>query len=257
MFSIPQVFAAAAPSSVLLKGAPTTPNRVSPTQGATSHTRLYHPGAPGTAPAGPPHIIPHTMTMPMKTASVPLQAGQPAHFVGSDGRLELQIPAGAITAQDLAAAGGALTLHVTQVAPASGAVAGGSGRISFGAYVLQVVNAHGALVPQGLRLPISALYHFHPNELSLGLDRAYVVENGSLSAVVSTLQGIVQPARSQSVQSTLGALSIMPSRLDMHAQTLGVTTMAAAASTSLSWNSDAPIADFGKPDPFTTDLSGG
>lgn len=47
------------------------------------------------------------------------------------------------------------------------------------------------------------------------------------------------------------------SRLDPQALTLSLTPQISTPSTSLSWNSDAPISSFGKPDPFSTDLSAG
>jgi hypothetical protein len=259
VFSIPQVYAATATSAILLKGSPSKPNRVNPTSGSTSKTRLYHPGAPGSAMPGTPQTIMHGfhMPMPMKSGSVDLQVNQVTSFVGSDKRLELLIPAGAITTQDLAQAGGKITLRVTQVAPASGSNAGGSGDISLGIFVIQLLDAHGALLTHGLRLPVTAKYHIHTNELGLGLDHAYALLNGTVSASATRLPGMIQPAAGKTLASTMGARQAQPSRLDTRAQTLTVTPQISTPSTSLSWNSDTPIASFGNPDPFSTDLSAG
>lgn len=221
--------------------------------------RLYHPGAPGSARPGTPQTIMHGfhMPMPMKAGSVDLQVNQVTSFVGSDKRLELLIPAGAMTTQDLAQAGGKITLRVTQVAPASGSNAGGSGDISLGTYMIQLLDAHGALLTHGLLQSVTAKYHIHTNELGLGLDHAYALLNGTVSASATRLQGVVQPAAGKTLVSTMGARQAQPSRLDTRAQTLTVTPLISTPSTSLSWNSDTPIASFGNPDPFSTDLSAG
>ncbi len=247
---------AIAASASILKGAPSKPNRVSPTSGSTSHTRTYRPGAPGSAKTGTPQVM-HGFQMSMKAGTVDLQVNQATHFVGSDGRLELLIPAGAITTQDLTQAGGKITLRVTQVAPASGSNAGGSGVISLGTYLLQLLDAHGALLTHGLIQPITAKYHLHPNERGLGLDHAYALLNGAVSDSQLKIEGAVEPAGGKALASTMGALHAQPVRLDTKAQTLTVTAPIPNSSTSMGWNSDAPIAGFGKPDPFSTNLSAG
>ncbi len=154
---------------------------MSPTTGSTSLTRPFARPVPGTQKAGKPQVITHGLQHEaMQAGSVAIQAGTATRFVGSDGRLELDIPAGAITTADLAAAGGTITLRVTQIAPASGSNAGGE--LSFGVYLLQLVDAHGALLTHGLRTAITALYHLHANELSLGLSHVHVLLNGSVSS---------------------------------------------------------------------------
>lgn len=200
--------------------------------------------------------------MPMKAGAVDLQITQSTRFLGSDGRLELLIPAGAITTQDLAAAGGTITARVMQVAPASGSPAGGSGEISLGTYLVQLVDAHGVLLPHGLRKPLTARYHLQAHELGLGLDHAYVLLNSALSDDLLKAQGAVQPAATTgtsrpSLASTLGTRQKQPTKLDTNAKTLTVTPLASTPSTSMSFDSDSPIATFGKPDPTSVDLSSG
>lgn len=253
--SSPLAYALPAPSTIRLQGSPSHPNTMSPTAGSTSHTRFYTPGAPGTQKPHTPQAIQHNLQMPMKTGSVDLHAGQATRFVGSDGRLDLLIPAGALSAQDLADAGGTITLHVTQIAPASGSNAGG--QFSLGTYLIQLTDARGVLLSHGLRQPITARYHVKKHELGLGLDRTYLLLNGTMSDAVTSVQGVIKPAAGTSLPSTIGPRQTQKPALDTRALTLTVTPDIGTPSTSLAWNGDAPIASFGKPDPFATDLSSG
>lgn len=136
------------------------PNRMNPQTGAQSHSRGYTPAPMGNQPPHAPQIIARNQKMSMQPATVDLKAGQAAQFLGSDGHLEVRIPANAITAADLTQAGGKLRLRITQIAPGSGSNAGGSGRISFGTYLLQLVDATGTVLAHGLRAPVTAIYHF-------------------------------------------------------------------------------------------------
>jgi RHS repeat-associated protein len=90
-----------------------------------------------------PSQLLHTAPPPMQPAVVWLDPNHDTDFVGSDGRLELIAPAGAITAADAAAAGGRVGLMIRQIAPASGSTAGGSGHVSFGTFLVQVVDTFG------------------------------------------------------------------------------------------------------------------
>jgi RHS repeat-associated protein len=255
IISSPLAYAVPAPSTIQLKGSPSHPNKMNSTAGSRSLTRSYTPGAPGPQPPHTPQVIGHNLHMSMKAGLVDLQVNQPTHFVGSDGRLELLIPAGAITAQDLTGAGGTITLHVTQIAPASGSNAGG--QFSLGTYLIQLTDAKGALLTHGLRQPITATYHVEKNELGLGLDRTYLLLNSTVSDAMTQVQGFVKPATGTSLESTLGARQTQKTALDTKALTLTVTPNINTPSTSLAWNGDAPISSFGKPDPFSTDLSSG
>ncbi|HEU5383590.1 MAG TPA: RHS repeat-associated core domain-containing protein [Ktedonobacteraceae bacterium] len=253
----PLAYAVPLPATIHLKGAPSHPNTLSPTAGSTSLTRTYTPAPMGSQPPHEPQTIQRNVQVPMQPGSVALSATKATRFVGSDGRLELLIPVGAVTTQDLSDAGGTITLKVTQIAPASGSNAGGSGHLSLGTYLLQLVDAKGVLLSHGLRKALTARFHLHANERGLGLSHAYVVFNGALSAGTTKLKGVVQPAASTSLASTMGTLQHQNSALDPKALTLSVTPLLNTPSTSLSWNGDAPISTFGKPDPFSTDLSSG
>jgi len=164
-----------------------TPYRADPHARASSTTR---PAPQAPAPSGaatsalPPVHNARLRPMSMAPGSLTLKPGAAATFTGSDGMLEVSVPANAVTATDVAAAGGGLSLRITQIAPSSGSNAGGSGLISFGTYLVQVVDAHGVLARQGLRAP--ATVRFHPavakGRSALDLSQAFVVLNGSRHA---------------------------------------------------------------------------
>jgi RHS repeat-associated protein len=249
---IPPVYAARGHT---LKGSPTTPNTFNPTGGASPRVHSYHPGPMGKQPPHAPQVIAHPTQMSMKPGTVALSATKATKFVGSDGRLELLIPAGAVTAQDIAAAGGTIILHIIQVAPASGSNAGS--HISLGTYLLQLTDARGTLLTHGLRQPLTALYHVKKHEFALGLDHAYVVMGSQVADTMLKASGVVQPSARQSLASLAGPPRIQKSDLDPKAQTLTTTVLLSTPSASMNWGSDSPIASFGKPDPFSTDLSSG
>jgi len=171
---------------------------MNPQTGAQSHSRGYTPAPMGHQPPHAPQIIVHNQKMSMQPATVDLKAGQAAQFLGSDGHLEVRIPANAITAADLTQAGGKLSLRITQIAPGSGSNAGGSGRISFGTYLLQLVDASGTVLAHGLWAPVTAIYHFDKKEGVLNLGHAYVVLNGAHSQGVvsaSLAKGMTRESR--------------------------------------------------------------
>ncbi len=152
------VFFFPAASAHALVGTQSTPNRFDPRTASQSASSASQPQQPSSStsssapslPAKTPVPIRHTPDLPMTAATVTLQAGQAATFLGSDGKLEVDVPANAVSAADIASSGGSLNLKITQIAPASGSSAGGSGRISFGAYLLQVVDGKGNRVAQSL-----------------------------------------------------------------------------------------------------------
>ncbi|HEU5231201.1 MAG TPA: hypothetical protein VFU49_25490, partial [Ktedonobacteraceae bacterium] len=253
--SSPLAFAASVSPTIQIKGSPSHPNTTSASAGSTSLTHQYTPGPLGSQPPHVPQPIPHAFQPAMQSGSISLSSSGATHFVGSDERLELLISAGAVTAQDIANAGGTITLRVTEIAPASGSNAGG--HLSLGTYLLQLLDAKGTLLSHGLRVPITARFHLHQNERGLGLAHSYVLFNGALPAGATKLPGVVQPATNSGLASTMGALQPQASTLDTKALTLSVSPQISTPSTSLSWNSDSPISSFGKPDPFSTNLSAG
>ncbi len=246
-----------AASATHLKGAPSKPNKMDPRSGATSLTQRPTTPVPGTKKIGPPQSLTNHLPMPMKPGSIDLSPDQPAHFLGSDGRLELQIPIGAITVQDLTQAGGKISLHVTQIAQASGSNAGGSGTFSLGTYLMQLVDAQGHLLSHGLHQPVTTLYHLKAKERGLHLEHAYLVANSSVDDNTLKAQGVAFPSQIP-VSQTLGPRQIIQTSLDRRTSTtLSAQLSTSSPSTSMSWDSDSPVATFGKPDPTSTDLSAG
>ncbi len=242
---------------LVLHSAPSTPNRINPTTGAAVHTRSPQIEQSGPAQTRTPQAIRRGFTMPMTVGTVTLTAGQPTVFMGSDKRLEVDSPAGAISAQDLTQAGGKVLLRVLQIAPASGSNAGGSGTFSLGTYLVQVLDAHGTLFSRGLRQPLTVKYHLQPKELALHLDHAYVVLNSTLTTQNVQVPGLVQPADGKTLASTLGSRHVQRTQLDLATKTLAVTPSISTPSTSLSWDGDSPISTFGKPDPASVALNAG
>jgi hypothetical protein len=127
-------------------------------------------------PAAPYHIVQagkpetstpvaHSWPVTMKPLSIKLTA-QAAHVLSSDGRLEVSIPAGSIDASQLQAAGGSLTLTITQLLPGSGGTSGSE--ITFGTYQLLVRTATGAVANHLTLLhPITLLYHLQKDQATL------------------------------------------------------------------------------------------
>ncbi len=228
------------------------PNRFDPTQDAHSVSHQHPTGHsyPNWKPH-PPQPLSHPLPPPMQPGSLVLTPGKATQFLGSDGRLEVDVPAPAITASDAAQAGGRLTLLITQIAPASGSSAGGGGLISFGTYLLQLVDAQDRRVSHGFRVPITLKFHYGSQESALNLSHAFVVLNAPLP------QGIRMVPSSVANALDLGALATQNTTLDSAAHTLTVNPLVGSPGTSISWDTNAPVAAFGAPDPFTVDLNAG
>jgi len=217
----------------------------------------------------------------MQDAVLPLDPTKPASFVGSDGRLQVEVPTGAVTAADVSAAGGALALQIRQIAPASGSTAGGSGHVSLGTYLLQVVDSTGHLVSHGLRQPVSVAMHLRRQEGALDLAHAFLLVNGSLPEGITLNPGSAPSALSTSAAS-IGRRTVVPLKLAATrasrasatsgspsarsttpqttaapAQTLSAPLSLSSPSTGISFDTDSPVATFGRPDPFNVDLSAG
>src|SRR5690348_15894249 len=231
--------------------AQTRPNRFDPTRNATSVTpsaKQAHLPDHWTPPPAQP--IRRGVSLTMHDGRINLDPAKPTQFVGSDGLLELDAPAGTVSQKDLAAAGGALTLQITQIAPASGSTAGGSGHISLGQYLVQLVDAHGKRPAQGLRQPVGL--KFHCAKLCDGVDptRVSVVVNGSAPRGLP-----LAPLATASRSSGLGARATMPVTFDRATRTLTAQAALSGTGSTISWDTYAAVATFGKPDPFSANLS--
>lgn len=234
-----------------------TPNRFNSHADTTSVSHTIPSGGPTTGNPPPPGSLQHNGPPSMQPGSLALQPGKAAHFLGSDGWLEVNVPADAITAADVSQASGQLNLKITQIAPASGSNAGGSGHVSFGTYLVQVVDKNGKLAPHGLRQPVTLTFHYGPGSAS-DVAHAFVVFNSALPAGVSLAGAPASlPTGTPSSVLHLGPAQTKQATLDSTQQTLSVSTTLSTAATSASFNTDAPVATFGSPDPFTVDLNAG
>ncbi|HEY1321521.1 MAG TPA: hypothetical protein VGF32_14790, partial [Streptosporangiaceae bacterium] len=262
-----------APLSALAAGpAPTGhPNRFA---GGPAMQSVNHLPPPPTATGPKPtYTQPRALPVSMQPALVPLDPVSGAHVVASDGVLELTVPAGAVTAADVRAAGGALNLLVRQVMPASGSNAGDWGKYTFGTWVAQVVDAGGHPASRGLRQKVGVELHQDRRASALDLVHTQVLVNPALpswvdlnpasvpvrSAGAASAARQAQPAAppTGTAKPALGPASRQAAALDSATTTLSATVPMSAATTSFSFNSTAPVATFGRPDPFETDLSAG
>ena len=264
--------------------------------------------------AGGPVAIDRAHPVSMQPGTLALIAGQAAHFSGSDGILAVDVPASAVTAAGMTAAGGALSLRITQVEGPSGSVAGGSGQVTFGTYVVQVVDATGAIAVTGLSAPLTYTLHLPGKFGALDLSAVSANFNGPLpvwagaqlapvgigpnisgsapAGVQRAASGGAAPGGIAGGSSGAGGPSLgafgpatsVVATFDPQRHALVVTAPGAdppvaapgrqagvigangiqpssatggAPSTAITWNTQAAIASFGKPDPFNVDLSGG
>ena len=143
------------------------PNHFDPTSRASSTS-----GAPAVpaALAGTPKT-PRTPERRIASALAPpvtvtLDPSKPGRVTAAGSPLEVDVPAGAVSASDVAAAGGGMSLLVRQVAPPSGGSAGGSGHATSGTFLIQVLDASGKLARQGLRQPLGVQLHLAENYCS-------------------------------------------------------------------------------------------
>lgn len=258
------LFPTAAAHGLSASTAQTKPRPFDPHANATS----VHHQPPHTLPTvkratdTPAPMSPTTgITMPQ--GLLPLHPDAAATFLGQDKRFEVDAPAGAITPADQAAAGGALQLAIRQVAPASGSSAGGSGLVSFGGYLVQVVDGNGVLVNQGLRKPITLKMHLPTAASALDLGHAFVVFNSSPPVGVSSVPTSANTPDTRSgatVSDTLpglGPYSSQSAAWDPAQRALTTTYTMSGPSTLMSFDTDSPVATFGHPDPFNVDLNAG
>lgn len=243
---------------------PPKPTHFDPHSNATSTNTLpTRPALHVSRPTDVPAPIQRGSGITMPPGLLALRPDAAVSFVGQDGRFEINVPAGAISVADQTAAGGKLQLAIRQIAPASGSSAGGSGLVSFGSYLIQVVDGSGVLVNQGLRKPVSFKMHLPKAASALDLARAFIVVNGSLPVGVTSAPTSLNTPDIRSGGSAtgtvpgLGAYSSQPVSYDPTQQALVTSLSLLDPSTSMSWDTDSPVASFGHPDPFNVDLSAG
>ncbi|HSR25301.1 MAG TPA: hypothetical protein VLW53_17230, partial [Candidatus Eisenbacteria bacterium] len=206
--------------------------------------------------------------------TVPLDPSRPVQVASGDQALELDVPAGAVSAVDVSAAGGSMSLLVRQVVPASGGSGGGSGVVTFGTFLVQVLDAKGHLARQGLRQPLGVKLHVPGRAGALDLGHAVAVVNAPLPPGVSldpaATPQLAGPASSPASATTggtassttspnhgLGRMTRTPATVDPTAGTLSTSAAATNSSTTVSFASVAPVATFGAPDLAEVSLNAG
>jgi RHS repeat-associated protein len=253
------------------------PNRFNPTLGATSATRAApKPATTGKAVTAlpPAYQIPSGPMQPAEIALTP--AG--GVLLGSDGVLEVDVPVGAVTASDVTAAGGGLSLLVRQVLPGSGGSAGGSGRFTLGAYLLQVLDAKRQLWSRTLHASLGIQLHAGARTGALDLSQTVVVLNQTLppwfdstppatppptpasgARQVTPVSGARTAPTPKTSQPALGKRATIRAsvRTGAAGPTLSALVSMSGSSMSMTFGGEVPVATFGKPDPFEAGLSSG
>jgi RHS repeat-associated protein len=283
--TVPGVAFAASPATANLSANLSTPNRFDPTTRAAS-VKPAPAAKPMRAPASQRgadhhHAAPMVQAA-MQPATVALDPSKPGHIASSDSALELDVPAGAVSAADVSAAGGQMSLMVRRVLPASGGSAGGSGHFTFGTFLVQVLDSRGQLAKQGLRLPVGLKLHYGAHGSALDLSHATAVVNpplpawfdpdpaaagvagtpaaGPATSMPSTGLAAGAPlgvARTPASSRKLGPTSTQKLTVNAGAQTLSMGALTVAAAAAVTFNSSVPVATFGAPDLFETNPSAG
>ena len=257
------------------------PNRFDPTSRASSvRPALAAAPKPAASRAAVP-LHPGHRAHTMQPATLPLDPSRPGQLTSGDSALELDVPAGAVSARDVAAAGGQMSLLLRQVMPASGASAGGSGHFTFGTFLVQVLDSRGQQAKQGLRQPLTFKLHYGGRGGALDVSHATAIINpplppwfdpnpaaagaaGAPAAVTAAPQttGLVAGAPLETAPPTasartLGPISSQKLTADAASGTLATSVAGVAAATSISFNSNVSVATFGAPDLAETNPSAG
>jgi RHS repeat-associated protein len=171
--------------------------------------------------------------------------------------------------------------------PASGSNAGGSGHYSFGTFLFQVINASGHLAGHGLHQHVKLVLHYGKRGSALDIAHTFTVLNGPIptsvnldpSSLIAPSAAPAGPSKSPAAapntasasrttqaspaapsspaSSSLGPRSTQLATTNTTTNSLSTTAPMTTASTAVSWGTNAPVATFGKPDPFEVQLSGG
>lgn len=254
-----------------------TPHHFDPKSGTKSTIHLPPASKlPTSTPQTQRPSMAHGFRPSMQPYLLKLDPTTATHFLGSDGRLEIDVPAGAVTASDVKAAGGLMNLRVSEIAPGGGSNAGGSDVISLGSYLVEVVDTYGDRASHGLRMPATLKLHYGSRDTTLDLDSAFVVFNGAHPKSISGLgpystQNVTHDRKNHVLQAQLPAdPTLVVSSTTPPAFTggsggrggAGVSMPALPLTqqtplTSFSWDTYSPVAKFGSPDPFNVDLNSG
>jgi hypothetical protein len=210
--------------------------------------------ASGPGSTSPLSSIPRQVIVPQPnvTGSITLSATSATTLTTSDGRFSIVLPAGALSASDLASVVGPLTLKVTQLA---GAVGGGaSGHLSLGTYLIELLGPQGRVANLKFRQPLTLSLHYAPGET------AGFVNYG----VVIHLESDV-PARTAAVLSspptTLPLYESVSTTLQTSSQTISgrsvLTPLPLVGALVATYNTSAPQANWPTVQDFQVDLNAG
>src|SRR5262249_17472881 len=163
---------------------------------------------------------------------------KPGHLTSSDSALELDVPAGAVSAADVATAGGSMSLMGRQGLPASGGSAGGSGPFTFGTFLMQVLDADSRLAPQGLRQPPARKLQLGGRGVAVDVGHAFAVVNRPLPPWVdrdpasagAPSTGARLMAASPPASRNLGRTTTRPATVDAGTGTLSTSALASGSS---------------------------
>ncbi len=261
-----------------------TPHHFDPHAGTQSTIHLPPPPkVPAFSPKSQRPAMSHVSSPSMDPGQLPLDPAKDTQFVGSDGRLEVDAPAGAVSAADVkAAAGGSIALRLSEMAPASGSSAGGGGVISLGSYLAEVVDGTGHRLAHGLRKPATIKLHYSAKEEALILDRTFVVFNGTHPKTVTGL-GAYSSAKVTHDRANHVLVAQIPADPTLSASAAGASNTSSGLLGGLfdalrralpfssssyatqqnanlwgfTFNTYAPVAKFGSPDPLNVDLTSG
>ncbi|HEY7419025.1 MAG TPA: hypothetical protein VH593_27840, partial [Ktedonobacteraceae bacterium] len=205
----------------------------------------YVTGKQNTTPVPIPH--PQAKAQASVTAHLSTSAQQ---VKSSDGHLVIQVQAGTVSAAQIKAAGGTLSLKVTPIVPATGG--GASGRLFLGTYQLALQDAAGNPVTTlVLAHPLTLQYQQLPQDnLVLASDQVvYALWNRNdttTSTPAKTAPAI--PAASSAGPAATQAPSMLLGHKDAHQAIWSMTTTLSAPTTSTS-NATKPATTSGQASP--------
>jgi RHS repeat-associated protein len=208
---------------------------------------------PSPTPSHPAQVSP--ITRPQGATAAPadlaLDPTRGSHLLTSDGRLDVTVPAGAVTRAQIGQAGGPVRLHVNEVAGPSGGT--NSGQVTLGTYKFELLGPHGA-VAGGLDKPVTVALHYAPwRGAGFNLADTLLILNGD--APTSALVG-----PDGKLPSGLKASYVRPSVDSAHQTLTAVFNVQPHGSSSSSvgtWMTDSPEAQWIKPSDTSVDLSAG
>ncbi len=209
--------------------------------------------------------MPPPLTVPLTTRAQLL--------LSRDGAFELDVVAGSVSTAQIQAAGGAISLKVSQLEGGSGGDV--SGRVFLGTYQVQLLTAQGQ--------PLTTLVLAHPFTFRYHAPKAlqgWLWQDQRIDAIwqpSTTTQSSVKAAMAQalpssqvwlahkdaataaiwSVTTNLGTASTASSATHATTATPSASAIPAASSSTITFNTEAPTASWGKAKDVDVGLSSG